>query len=92
MTATRLVVRQWRLCSPEGLTDGVLVFFDPRREHIRLYEGVDPDASDPYIDTVLSVSALTEPEPDVRQIEIELGPQRVAEALPSSLSRRFQDG
>ena len=63
MIATGRVIRQWRIGQPEGLAFGVLVWFDLATEHIRLYEGVDPEATDPDIDSVLSVSGPEGPEP-----------------------------
>ena len=42
MGGKRMAIRNWRIIQIDGDT-GVLVYVDPEREHIRLYEGGDPE-------------------------------------------------
>ena len=54
-----LPIRMWRM---QATVDGVFIYFDPRREHVRLFEGVDPDVDFSEVDKPGSVSALDEDE------------------------------
>ena len=59
MKAKRLEIRNWRVSS--GDPSGLVVWFDPRTERVRLYSLTEEEQLE-YLDSCVSVSALSEGE------------------------------
>ncbi len=70
----RLPLRNWRIANVGLPGHGVMVYFDPGSEHIRLYAGVDMEDAVEYIDRGVSVSANEDVDVDDNPVQMSFLP------------------
>ncbi len=59
-----ILISAWRMLQVGPLETDMAFYVDLSREHVRIYEGVDPDLEVCEVDKVVSVSALPDGDGD----------------------------